>query len=157
MSLNYLNLFLIFGSAFTNNFSLALGDPNQRPLSEYKPISPLSYRLPVHKPSLENKHLFFKQPIVDDNPRPSPAASTNCRYKYKPPPARSEDPVSPDNNSPPPTRKAYVGHPLSEHAGNQINLPLLELITVIHVPLYHATSLPYIDKVVINQIFSWST
>lgn len=131
MSLNYLNLLLVFGSALSD-FSLALGYPNHKPLSEYKPISPPSYRPSVPKSPSEYKQVFRKPPIsvilqhpesskkpLVGNHRPSPASSHPVSFnKPQLPPRRPEHPVSAGNNPPPPTRKAYVGHPPAENTGN---------------------------------------
>ncbi|KAK1379828.1 hypothetical protein POM88_026572 [Heracleum sosnowskyi] len=113
MSLKYLHLFLIFRLAFTG-FSLALGYPNQRTPSEYRPISPPSYRQPGHKPSPEHQQLFHKprMPIILRHPetlkkplvkkhRPSSDVSTSPHYILEPPPACPENPVCRGNNPPP--------------------------------------------------------
>ncbi|KAK1379830.1 hypothetical protein POM88_026574 [Heracleum sosnowskyi] len=114
MFLSYLNLLIIFGSAFAD-FSLALGYPNHKSPTEYKP--PAEYKQLFHKPPIP---VIFHHPETSKKPlvgshRPSPASSRPVSFKKpKLPPTRPEDPVSPGNNPPPPTRKAYVGHPRAD-------------------------------------------
>lgn len=102
MTLSYLNLFLIFVSVLTHNFSLALGYPNQRPQS----LSSLTNVVQT----ASSQAVTRIQTVVDDNQRPSPAPSTSPRHVQKILCLQETT-----HHLLPPTRKGGIKHPLAEY------------------------------------------
>lgn len=89
---NYLNLVIILGVVVLTAPSLALRYPNNKPHSEYKPISAESLP-PVHNPPLGYTMLFREQPVPVIPQEPEPLKKTPSHWNHNPPSPNCATPV----------------------------------------------------------------